>query len=311
MPPKRPRVLTLLPFTALLSAAALAGCVLEDEQDFQEEPTEEESAVARDIDADDYGVLDETPNWESSSGSTSTLAAVGVLGRYTVDGQALKVSEIAQIHASTSRITSCGQGVLYASRTDGTLWVNLNEGFGTWEQVVGGTKGGQIACDRNHLYSLSSGGSLYHAGTKTSGQLAATNSAGTTFWSRSSLSVPTGTTEIQGGMGNIYALAFNSSTQTGTLYSSELRGAADSPAQGTAASWVQHASNLGTNLATGAGSRATYTSWSEDGVVYRKRNRAFGVNPDKTLYYNDQLPTNGPRDASQTSPRARAPRTTA
>ena len=91
-------------------------------------------------------------------------------------------------------------------------------------------------------------------------------------------------------MGNIYALVFNSSTKMGTLYSSELR-QATSPsgyAQGSAGSWVQLASNLGTNLATGVGSRAMFTAFTTS-LGYRKANRTFGANPDNTLYYNDRL----------------------
>ncbi len=243
---------------AVLAAALGGGCVTE------EEPLEEPEV-------------------------STTSSAITVLGTYTVRGQSLKVMQLDPISGLTSRITSCGQGVLYASRTDGTLWVNLAAGLGAWEEVTAGTKGTQIACDRHHLFSLDADGLLWHANTGADGQLKPHASGSSAVWSRTvgstTLSVPTGTTELQGGMGNIYALAFAGGV--GTLHSSQLRNPTDTHTQG--ASWTERADNLGTNLVTGAGSRATYTALVADGLTYRKRNRAFGANVDDTLYYNDTL----------------------
>ncbi|HYJ85892.1 MAG TPA: hypothetical protein VEW46_07550, partial [Pyrinomonadaceae bacterium] len=216
-----------------------------------------------------------------------TSSPVEILDTFRVAGQILTVTGLDPISHLTSRITSCGQGVLYSTRSDGTLWVNLNGGIGSWTQVTAGTRGAKIACDRRHLYALHTDGTLYHANIRSDGQLNTIDPNDprvTRVWSNTNdgktLAVPAGTDEIQGGMGNIYALVFNSSTQVGTLHSSELR-QATSPsgyAQGADNSWVQLANNLGTNLATGAGSKAMYTPLSTS-LQYRKTNRAFGANP--------------------------------
>ncbi len=224
-------------------------------------------------------------------------APVEILETFQVAGQILTVSRLDPINHQTSRITSCGQGVLYSTRSDGTLWVNLKGGIGAWTQVTAGTQGVKIACDRRHLYALHTDGTLYHANTRSDGQLNTINPGDPTVtqvWSTSNdgktLAVPSGTDEIQGGMGNIYALVFNSSTGVGTLHSSELR-QGTSPSghvQGADGTWVQLANNLGNNLATGAGSKSMYTAISTS-LEYRKTNRAFGANPDDTLHYNDTL----------------------
>ena len=225
----------------------------------------------------------------SETSSELTLLASYSLG----SGQSLKVVQQDPISYLTSRIASCGDGVIYSSRTDGTLWVNLTQGVGTWTQVTEGTKGTRIACDRFHLYSLTSGGTLYHAYTGTNGQLRKVEDNQPNFWQTTvggaSLSVPSGTDEIEGGMGNIYALAINSSGVS-TLYSSQhWNPTAWSTTQGTSSSWTMLANNLGSSLATGAGSKATFVSWVHDGLTYKKRNRAFGANPDSTLYFNDSM----------------------
>ncbi len=222
--------------------------------------------------------------------------AFEVIKTFPIGGQAVTVTRIGAMHRLTSRITSCGQGVLYSTRTDGTLWVNLKGGApAEWKRVNAGTQGVKIACDRINLYSLNPNGSLYHANVRTDGQLDTidrNDPSVTQVWRNKhdgkDLAVPTGTDEIQGGMGNIYALVFDSGA--GTLYSSELRqGLSPSGyAQGSAGSWVRLAGDLGTHLATGAGSRAMFTAFTS-GLGYRKANRAFGVNPDSTLYYNDTL----------------------
>ena len=225
----------------------------------------------------------------SETSSELTLLASYSLG----SGQSLKVVQQDPISYLTSRIASCGDGVIYSSRTDGTLWVNLTQGVGTWTQVTEGTKGTRIACDRFHLYSLTSGGTLYHAYTGTNGQLRKVEDNQPNFWQTTvggaSLSVPSGTDEIEGGMGNIYALAINSSGVS-TLYSCQhWNPTAWSTTQGTSSSWTMLANNLGSSLATGAGSKATFVSWVHDGLTYKKRNRAFGANPDSTLYFNDSM----------------------
>lgn len=226
-----------------------------------------------------------------------TSSTVEILDTFKVAGQMLTLTELDPISHLTSRITSCGQGVLYSTRSDGTLWVNLKGGIGSWTQVTAGTRGARIACDRRHLYALHTDGTLYHANIRSDGQLNTidpNNPRVTQVWSNTNdgktLAVPAGTDEIQGGMGNIYALVFNSSTRVGTLHSSELR-QATSPsgyAQGADTSWVPLANNLGANLATGAGSKAMYTALSTS-LQYRKTNRTFRANPDDTLSYNDTL----------------------
>lgn len=230
-------------------------------------------------------------------GAEETSSMIEVLGTYQVAGQILTVRELDPISVRTSRITTCGQGVLYSTRTDGTLWVNLTNGMGSWTKVIAGTPGTKIACDRRHLYALHTNSLLYHANIRSDGQLNTINPADPTVtqvWSISfggtALGVPAGTDEIAGGMGNIYALVFDSATRVGALYSSQLSNATSPPGytQGSAGSWVQLASNLGTNLVTGAGSRAMFTA-ATTSLGYRKTNRAFGANPDDTLYYNDWL----------------------
>lgn len=211
------------------------------------------------------------------------------LATFQVAGQELEVTEMGAVHRNTVRVASCGDGVLYATRPNGvlaTLWVNLTSGQGTWTQVTAGAPGIKIACDRQHLYALSAIGDLYHAWTNTNGQIDTWNSTVGGL----SLAVPAGTTDIQSGGGNLYALAFNSITAIGTLYSSELA-VPTSPAgyvQGSASSWMLLANNLGTDRATGAGSRASFTAVTSS-LGYRKQNRAFGAGPDDGLVFNDTL----------------------
>ena len=215
---------------------------------------------------------------------------VQVLDTFSVAGQTVTVSRIGPMHHLTSRITSCGQGVLYSTRTDGTLWVNLTGGRGTWSSVSPAAPGVRIACDRIHLYSLVNQ-TLYHADTLGNGQL---QSTGGRVWHTvkdgKNLGVPFGTNEIQGGMGNIYALVLDATTGKWSLHSSELKEytAPLDYVQGATDSWVLLANNLGTNRATGAGQKSAYTAFTTS-VGYRKFNRAFGANPDHTVYYNDTL----------------------
>jgi murein DD-endopeptidase MepM/ murein hydrolase activator NlpD len=237
------------------------------------------------------GVVD----WFNLRASTPPDPVPQVLGTYPVAGQILTVTELGPMNFQTSRITSCGQGVLYKTHIDGTLWVNLNRGIGDWKSVTAEPRGTKIACDREHLYALNTNGLLYHATTRANGQLKDINPDGRPqFWSASydgkTLAVPAGTNEIQGGMGNIYALVIDSSTKESTLYSSQLRQATSRPgfAQGSADSWVALADKLGTDLTAGVGSKAMYTEKTTS-LAYRKANRAFGANPNDSLYYNDTL----------------------
>jgi len=270
--------------TLLVPSATLVGC----------EQVEPDSVRALGASLTQLTKSTAAPNVAPSSAAPSKPiphgTATALLGTFTVGGQTLRVTELDPIGPQTSRITSCGQGVLYATRPDGTLRVNVTGGVGAWDLVTGGTKGTRIACDRQHLYSLSSAGTLFHADTHTNGQLRVLNPKASTpnVWSSTGLSVPAGTDDIQGGMGNIYALVFNETTKVGTLHSSQLRNPSGTANQGTASSWVQLANNLGTKLATGAGSKAGFASITSS-LPYRKRNRAFGANPDETLYYNDSL----------------------
>jgi murein DD-endopeptidase MepM/ murein hydrolase activator NlpD len=214
-----------------------------------------------------------------------------------INSQASRIAAFDPIDSQASRIAACGQGVIYLSREDRTLWVNLHGGIGTWNKVTAGTRGEKIACDRRHLYSLASDGILFHANIRSDGQLRTLdpdNANETRIWTAmvdgKVLWLPDGTDEIGGGMGNIYALKFNSSTHIGTLYSSQLANPT-SPAgyvQGAADSWVQLANNLGTSQASGAGSKAMFTAYTTS-LGYRKTNRIFGVNPDGKLYYTDGL----------------------
>lgn len=221
-------------------------------------------------------------------------APIEIIGKVEVNGQTLTITKLDPISYLTSSITSCGQGVLYSARNDGTLWVNLNGGIGGWKKVDAGSPGPKIACDRINLYALQGNGTLLHAKTRVDGQLATIDSSGPQVWSQSHggklLKVPIRTSDIQGGMGNIYALVFDQSARVGTLYASELRQAMSPPgyAQGSEDSWVQLANNLGSHLATGAGSKAMYSGITTS-LGYRKANRAFIANPDSTLYYNDAV----------------------
>lgn len=214
-----------------------------------------------------------------------------------VAGQILTVTELDPINFQASRIAACGQGVIYLSREDRTLWVNLHGGSGRWDKVTEGTRGKKIACDRRHLYSLGSDGIMFHANIRSDGQLRTLdpdNDSEKRVWTAivdgKVLWLPAGTDEIAGGMGNLYALAFNSSTHIGTLYASQLANPT-SPSgyvQGAADSWVQLANNLGTSQASGAGSKAMFTAYTTS-LGYRKTNRTFGVNPDGKLFYTDGL----------------------
>ena len=58
------------------------------------------------------------------------VKAFQLLDTFQVAGQIVTVTQLDPISTRTSRITSCGQRVLYSTRNDGTLWVNLNGGTG-------------------------------------------------------------------------------------------------------------------------------------------------------------------------------------
>ena len=221
-------------------------------------------------------------------------ARAQLLGTYQVAGQILTVTGVDTIPLTTTRITSCGQGVLYAIRISKgvtTLWFNKTRGANSWTQVTAGAPGDKIACDRLHLYALN-GSTLYHATTNLNGQLSVpdTGPVWTTSVGNETLNVPSGTDEIASGLGNIYALAFNTSTHVGTLYSSQLHEATSPQDHTQGADWTMLANNLGANRATGAGSKAWFSSYTNPaGLPSTKRNRAFAANPDDTLYYNDHI----------------------
>lgn len=212
--------------------------------------------------------------------------AATVVATYGVNGQTLTVSNVASISLTTSRIASCADGVLYSTRTDGTLWVNLTDGEGGWTEVTGGAKGTRIACDRTHLYSLDGNGQLWHAYVRSNGKLSTKDWGGNAiaYWTSTGYSVPAGTTEINSGLGNIYAL--KEAAGGGTLWSSALPDRNNNDfKQGKTGSWIQHASNLGSKFVTGAGSLALRTQAPYPSS--RMENRAYGMNPDGTLFYND------------------------
>jgi murein DD-endopeptidase MepM/ murein hydrolase activator NlpD len=229
---------------------------------------------------------------EIASGETldvgETSAAV-VVGTYSTNGQTLTVHDLGAMSVFTSRIASCSDGVLYSTRTDGTLWVNLTDGVGGWTQVTAGAPGTKIACDRLHIYALDADGTLWHATTRSSGQLNVPKDANNNplpVWSSSGYVVPAGTTEIGSGLGNIYALKYSAGGST--LWSSAMPDwLNDDHYQAEPGSWIQHASNLGTKLVAGAGTLALKTPAPYPSS--RPENRVYGMNPDGTLYYNDTV----------------------
>lgn len=216
-----------------------------------------------------------------------TASSAVVIASSYVNGQKLVVSDVGSLDGATTRIASCGDGVLYAARSNLSLWVNLNGGVGAWQQVSLGTKGTKIACDRANLYALDSVNQLWHVRTMPDGQLLASWS---TTASNTPLALPPLLTamsasrlDIQSGMGNIYALAAGTTLGTSTLLSSALPDQVNRKVQGSLGSWTQLANNLGVVSATGAGATSLMVP----------RNRAFGLNADGTLYYNDNLLNGG------------------
>lgn len=226
--------------------------------------------------------LSEEPVDEELSETTS--AVTYSLG----SGQSLEITTIANLDFRTSRIAACGNGVIYASLNDSSMKATVDGGV-TWYDVAAATKGSKIACDRRWLFSLDSSGQLWRARTTTNGQLAR-HPTTNVVWSSSGLAVPAGTTDIQSGNGNIYALAVPATTGPSKLYASQLAQPTSSSGyvQGSAASWVLLASNLGSDRATGSGSLANFNAVSTS-LPYKRMNRAFGANPDDTLYFNDTM----------------------
>lgn len=224
--------------------------------------------------AQEDGVLD-----EAALGEISSAAIVGTFPNEAGTGQTLTIHTVNTLAPLTSRLASCSAGVLYASRTDGSLWVNRFKGEGTWTQVTAGSPGTKIACDRLNLFALDPSNVLWRATTRSDGQLSSA-------WSSSGLGVPAGTTEISSGLGNIYALAVGPSSST--LWSSALPDNLNNDfAQGHPSSWVLHATNLGSKFVTGAGSLALITPAPY--VSSRPENRVFGMNPDGTLFFNNTM----------------------
>jgi murein DD-endopeptidase MepM/ murein hydrolase activator NlpD len=219
---------------------------------------------------------------EDATGELGEITSAAIVGTFPDEagtGQTLTIHSVASMSSLTSRLASCSAGVLYASRSDGTLWVNRTDGVGTWTQVSAGSPGTKIACDRLHIYALDSSNVLWHAVTRSDGQLSSA-------WSSSGFGVPAGTTEISSGLGNIYALAVGPSSST--LWSSALPDNLNNDfAQGHPSSWIQHASNLGSKFATGAGSLSLTTP--SPYVSSRPENRVFGMNPDGTLFFNNTV----------------------
>ncbi len=180
------------------------------------------------------------------------------------------------------RIASCGQS-LYATKADGSLYVSLKGGDGPFTSISASAPGMKIACDRLHLYSLSSG-TLYHHLTDIDGTL-----SGAAAWSVVG-TVPSGTDEIASGNGNIYAMVYSGGV--GTVWTSQLNEAISPKGyvQGSTSSWLQQATGLGANRVTGSGSRAWFSAWTDvGGNPHTKRNRAFIADPDDTLYFNDRI----------------------
>ncbi len=246
------------------AAALMIGCASEPEG----------PGSAQDPD-DELAALDEA----GALGERQAAVVVGTYPNESGTGQTLTLHNVASLSALTSRLASCADGVLYASRSDGTLWVNRTRGEGTWAQVTANAPGVKIACDRLHLYALDSSNLLWHAVTRSDGQLSSA-------WSSAGFGVPAGTTEIASGLGNIYALAYNAAGSK--LWSSALPDYLNNDfAQGHPSSWVLHATNLGSKLASGAGALALSTPAPY--ASSRPENRVYGMNPDGSLYFNDTM----------------------
>jgi hypothetical protein len=217
---------------------------------------------------------------------------------FALGGQKLDVRELGTMPSNTSHIAACGDGVVYATHTDSSLWVNLNvKGDPTrvqpnaWQQVTAASPGLKIACDHSHLYAINPQGgqnTLWYVRTAPNGQLPlpagqliawSQTPGGTQLGLPAPLaSAPPGTVDIQSGNGNIYAL-FQQSNGTSALFASPLNDQLHPTRQGTSGSWIQLASNLGSKLATGSGSTGLLVP----------ENRAFGMNPNGTLFFNDKM----------------------
>jgi hypothetical protein len=217
-------------------------------------------------------------------------------GTFFQDGFKLVIDNVAPLDpptgATTVDIASCGHGVMYATRTDGSLWFNIRSGAaGQWVRATvdgagavnqDASHGLKIACDRNRLYSVDASGQLWQAIPRVPGYF----EGGADPWSSSGFGFPPAppggpafVTEIQSGMGNIYALRIGASTGN-VLYTSQYTvGLGGDLPQGSEASWITQASNLGAVVVTGAGSLELEVP----------ADRAFALNPDGSLSYNDNI----------------------
>lgn len=215
-----------------------------------------------------------------------------------LSGQSLTITDAGAMDRLTTSIASCSGSLIYAIRSDGTLHFNHDGGRGPWTKFAKGlpkgTTGSKIACDRRHLFFLDSSNVLWHASLATNGQMQeAGEPRKPKEWKTQSGStgygVPVGTTDIQSGNGNIYALAFDSATQSSKLWASELDDSSKGGSyfQGQLTSWKLLASNLGSVRATGAGSLALVTLAPYESM--RPANRNVGMNPDGSLFFNDRL----------------------
>ncbi len=222
----------------------------------------------------------------ASDGVGSVSSAL--IGSFVVGGQRLDVTDLGPIGQATAHIAACGDGVVYRSQPDGTLWSNadVTAPASMWKQANGGSPGIRIACDHSHFYALDATNHLWYARTAPGGMLYVPTGS-ISPWSKvvggQTLGLPAAVeamspldVDIQSGNGNLYAVARGAAT---TLYASALNDRRHPIRQGTPTSWIVLANNLGSKLATGAGSA---------GLVVPE-NRAFGMNPDGTLFMNDTL----------------------
>ncbi len=219
-----------------------------------------------------------------SPSSASPDLAVGTTSEaYSVAGQNFTVANLGAMDPTTQNIASCGEGWLYAVRSSGTTrttWFKSTfDDTSPWQQSTTSVAGDKIACDHHQVYSVDAQNRLYRYTSAPNGQLTSSTLVGNTL--------PAGTTDIQSGHGNLYAIAYNAGGSS--LYVSPQNDGRHTAPQGSSGTWQLLASNLGSSRVSGTGS-ATLTTPAPN-VSSPPHSRVFGMNPDSTLYYNDTMLT--------------------
>ena len=234
-------------------------------------------------------VAEPSPDLRRSAPEPDVGQVSSAFGRpILVNGQRLVISDLGTIDGFTQNIAACGNGSLYSVRWDGvtrSTWLkSTRDDASPWTSLPGTVAGNRIGCDHNVLFSLNSVGGLFGYQLFTDGHFVGSLPGS---YNQGGGSVPPGVIDIQSGLGNLYLLAAGATPGTTALYVSPQNDGHHITEQGYITTWQLLAGNLGLAHATGAGS-ATLTS-PPPNISGPPRNRAYGLNPNSSLYYNDTI----------------------